>query len=111
MSQSPGPAHYAIPAQLLQAVITVVMEQPAHKVLNIANGLVQVAHEQEQAWLARGKRDVPELPTLDAMVDRFLAWKCPATVSPDGKKGELFGTNLLSGAEAREMLAHVLGLA
>jgi hypothetical protein len=106
---SQGPSKYFLPANLMQAVTTIVMEQPAGKVIGVANGLIQLAQQQEEAWKARGG-DVPELPTLEVMVDRFLAWKCPPSVCPDGKKGEQTGTNLLSGAEAREMLQHVLGL-
>lgn len=46
----------------------------------------------------------------DAMVERFLAWPVPASVHPDGTPGQpgRTGTNLLSAAEARQMLEHVL---
>lgn len=46
----------------------------------------------------------------DEMVNRFLAWPVPADVHPDGTPGQpgRIGTNLLSAAQAREMLAHVL---
>lgn len=46
------------------------------------------------------------------MVDRFLTWKLPTTVRPDGINGDptRTGTNLLSATEARAMLEHVLGV-
>jgi len=46
----------------------------------------------------------------DQLIDRFLTWPVPATVHPDGTPGQpgRSGTNLLSAAEARNMLDHVL---
>lgn len=46
----------------------------------------------------------------DDMVTRFLTWKLPTSVYPDGQPGDpnRTGTNLLSAAEARQMLEHVL---
>jgi S-formylglutathione hydrolase FrmB len=52
--------------------------------------------------------------TLDATVDRFLAWPLPDSVYPDAGKFDAVnnrwrsGTNLLSATEARAMLEHVL---
>lgn len=42
-------------------------------------------------------------------VDRFLTWKVPADVYPDGSPGKpgRTGTNLLTALQAREMLDHV----
>ena len=51
---------------------------------------------------------VPPRDALAPLVDRFLGWKCPPTVRPDGVDGDRSGTNLLSGIEARAMLEHVL---
>jgi hypothetical protein len=62
------------------------------------------------------------IEVTDEMVLRFLGWKLPATFNPDcgisfdGRKDDQWnknktwpiGTNLLSAAEAREMLEHVL---
>jgi hypothetical protein len=48
---------------------------------------------------------------LSLMVDRFLSWKLPETVNPDcGKPIRPYdtGTNLLTAAEARQMLEHVV---
>lgn len=57
------------------------------------------------------------------MVDRFLGWKLPSTISPDGgisfdrigSKGtphefmrEPYGTNVLNADEARAMVQHML---
>lgn len=49
----------------------------------------------------------------DDLVNRFLTWPVPASVCPDGVPGQpgRTGTNLLSAAEARQMLEHVLGKA
>lgn len=46
----------------------------------------------------------------DDMVNRLLTWPVPPSVHPDGVPGRpgRTGTNLLSAAEAREMLAHVV---
>lgn len=46
------------------------------------------------------------------MVDRFLMWKFPRTMSPDGglskrDGSEPVGTNLLSATEATEMVRHM----
>jgi hypothetical protein len=46
------------------------------------------------------------------MVDRFLMWKFPETMSPDGglskrDGSEPVGTNLLSATEATEMVRHM----
>lgn len=51
------------------------------------------------------------MTTMEALVDRFLAWPVPASVYPDGTPGKpgRTGTNLLSASEAREMLEHLLG--
>lgn len=47
------------------------------------------------------------------MVDRFLMWKFPTTMAPDGgiskKHGaEPVGTNLLSATEATAMVRHMI---
>lgn len=60
------------------------------------------------------------MTTIDELVNRFLAWKLPADFGPDG--GVSFsaayppdsphwpsGTNLLTAAQAKAMLTHVLG--
>lgn len=48
---------------------------------------------------------------VDRLVDRFLTWPVPASVSPDGTPGRpgRTGTNLLSAEEARQMFEFVLG--
>lgn len=59
--------------------------------------------------------DCSEEESIVRAVNRFLTWPLPATVSADqcaclaGYKNR-YGTNLMSGIEAREMLRHVLGL-
>ncbi len=59
--------------------------------------------------------DVRESPTwpLDFMVNRFLSWPLPASVCSDAcamtpNYPMRTGTNLLTAAEARQMLKHVL---
>ena len=61
------------------------------------------------------------MSTIDEMVNRFLAWRLPDDFHPDG--GVKFerppypfpapqwpsGTNLLTAAQAKDMLTHVLG--
>ena len=53
---------------------------------------------------------------LEDMVNRFLAWPLPETVSADGCATNpayphpRSGTNLLNAEEARAMLVYVLGL-
>lgn len=63
--------------------------------------------------------DVPATPTethVDAMVQRFLSWPLPAGVCSDlcvtdrDYKFPRSGTNLLTAAEARQMVRHLLGL-
>lgn len=67
------------------------------------------------------------MTTIQALVDRFLGWKLPATFSPDAgvkftpsngmSREEAYarpgwwpiGTNLLTADEARQMLEHLLG--
>lgn len=49
---------------------------------------------------------------MDAMVDRFLRWPLPDSVRPAGVAGyggfSRSGADLLTAAEARQMLEHVL---
>lgn len=51
------------------------------------------------------------MTTIQALVDRFLAWPVPAHVRPDGIPGQpgRTGTNLLDADVARQMLEHLLG--
>lgn len=58
-------------------------------------------------------------PDLGAAVDRFLGWRLPDDFFPDCgisfkplgyPNGWPIGTNLLTAAQAREMLAYVLGI-
>ncbi len=60
------------------------------------------------------------MSTIDEMVSRFLAWKLPADFAPDGRVrySAVYppdsphwpsGTNLLTAAQAKDMLTHVLG--
>lgn len=52
---------------------------------------------------------------IEELVNRFLAWNLPQTVCADlcvterDCKYQRFGTNILTAAEARQMLEHVLG--
>lgn len=48
---------------------------------------------------------------IDELVNRFLTWPVPADVYPDGTPGKpgRIGTNLLTAAQAKQMLEHVLG--
>lgn len=50
------------------------------------------------------------MTTIDELVNRFLTWPVPADVYPDGTPGQpgRTGTNLLTAAQARQMLTHVL---
>lgn len=53
-------------------------------------------------------------PMIDKLVDRFLAWPLPASVASDPcasmpGRPDRSGTNLLTAAEAKQMLEHVLG--
>ena len=50
------------------------------------------------------------MQATDEMVNRFLTWPVPADVYPDGTPGKpgRTGTNLLTAAQARYMLDHVL---
>lgn len=62
------------------------------------------------------------LVDLDETVNRFLAYKFPANINPDGglsfdpkiRNGhaqcEPQGTNLLDATQAREMFLHIFGL-
>lgn len=57
-------------------------------------------------------------PQIDAMVDRFLAWKLPKDFQPDGgisfkpsvthPESWPIGTNLLTAVQARAMLEHIM---
>lgn len=51
------------------------------------------------------------MKVTDDMVSRFLTWPVPADVYPDGTPGQpgRTGTNLMTAAQARAMLEHVLG--
>lgn len=51
-----------------------------------------------------------EVSKLDQLTERFLAWPVPADCFPDGTPGQpgRTGTNLLSHAQAKEMLTFVL---
>jgi hypothetical protein len=67
------------------------------------------------------------MTTIEALVDRFLAWKVPPTFGPDGgitfkpsngmSREQAYaqpgwwpiGTNLFTATEARQMLEHLLG--
>lgn len=59
---------------------------------------------------------VREVIPLEVLVDRFLSWPVPTSVCPDNLDADgrmrpgAIGTNLLSAAEARQMLKHVLNL-
>ena len=57
----------------------------------------------------------PGEPLMEEWVNRFLTWKLPVTVKPDlcaldTSYPHRTGTNLLSAAEARQMLEHVLNV-
>jgi len=53
--------------------------------------------------------------SVDELVDRFLSWPLPATVSCDlcavsnPSGGQRAGTNLLTADEARQMVEFILG--
>lgn len=54
-----------------------------------------------------------QCPSVDHMVNRFLAWLLPESVCPDGcvmdrKYPHRIGTNLLTAVEAQQMFKHVL---
>lgn len=53
------------------------------------------------------------IPDIDELVNRFLTWPVPASVRPDGTPGQpgRTGTNLMTAAEAKEMLLYVLASA
>lgn len=53
------------------------------------------------------------IPDIDELVSRFLTWPVPASVHPDGTPGQpgRTGTNLMTAAEAKEMLLYVLAAA
>ena len=60
--------------------------------------------------LAHAASQRASITVTDELVSRFLTWSVPASVCPDGAPGsaDRTGTNLLSAAEARQMLEHVL---
>lgn len=56
----------------------------------------------------------PQDNNFNAMVDRFLSWKLPASVKADGCASDptypyRLGTHLLNADEARQMIEHVIG--
>lgn len=57
------------------------------------------------------------MKVTEEMVDRFLSWELPVTLCADECVSNptysfpRYGTNLLTAAEARQMLEHVLGAA
>lgn len=76
----------------------------------------QVAQAQaEEIKRLREAAESQQFHSIAELVDRFLSWPLPETVSSDpcvtvpASAGKRSGTNLLTADEARQMLEHVIG--
>ncbi len=107
------------------AASSVQIDHPTDIVRLLIHSTKRLVIEERSAADPRVSTPTPAVVVTDQMIHRFLAWQFPADFSPDGGisfqgknvwipsksalKGRPTGTNLLSYAQARDMLAYVLG--